>query len=118
MQPQPVPVVQGAAVYGQPPMSNEPYGPTSQVVVNQVVPVMPVIAHTSQPFTAICPNCKVSILTNSDRKFNCCTCCLCCWTGLLIYLCIQCCREKDFCCYDAVHTCPRCGGVIANYQSC
>ena len=107
--PAPQPVVVG---YDQPVYS-------AQIVVNQRVPVgIAVVANTSSPFATVCPFCHNNIMTNSLQTFNCCTCLLCCCTSLIIFLCIQAIRGKDFCCYDAIHSCPRCGKTIATYQSC
>ena len=88
------------------------------VVVNQVVPSYSVVAHTSSPFSTVCPSCKNQITTTAVQTFNCATCCMCCYTGLVLFICIQCCRGKDLCCYDAVHKCPVCGQTVAIYNSC
>ncbi len=86
------------------------------IVQNQVYPGLE--AHTSSPYETNCPFCKNSITTNSDKTINCCACLLCYWTGLFWYCIIQSCRGKDCCCYDATHTCPKCGKVIAKYIAC
>ena len=133
----PVPISNTPAVYGaqyppQPqPMMNDPVmapgmapgmvvtqPATTAIVVNQVVPSYGVIAHTSSPFSTVCPSCKSQITTTSVQTFNCGTCLLCCWTGYILFICIQLCRGKDICCYDAVHRCPACGQTVAVYNSC
>ena len=92
--------------------------PAAAIVVNQVVPNYSVVAHTSSPFATQCPYCKSAITTTAVQTFNCATCMLCCWTGLVLFICIQLCRGKDICCYDAVHRCPSCGQTVAVYNSC
>ena len=91
---------------------------SSAIVVNQVVPTMTVMANTSYPFATTCPFCKKGITTTSVQTCSCKACLLCYFTGCLFYVCIQCCRGKDFCCYDAVHSCPECGNTIAQYIAC
>ena len=111
---QPVPIQNN---YGQPGAAVPPQGgPT--IVVNQVGPAISIQANTSSPFQTTCPYCQSAILTTSVKTFNCATCLLCYCTGICLFCCIQCCRGKDFCCYDAVHSCPNCGKVLAQYVSC
>ncbi len=90
----------------------------SAIVVNQVAPAMSVVAHTSSPFATVCPFCKSQITTTAIQTFNCGTCLLCYCTGLCLFCCIQLCRGKDICCYDAIHKCPACGQTVAVYNSC
>ena len=58
------------------------------------------------------------VTTLVTKEFNCCACLLCFCTGLIWYVCIQACRGKDICCYDARHTCPSCGNVLGQYTAC
>jgi len=69
------------------------------------------------PVVTKCPHCFQTITTTVETQCSCCACCVFCMTGLLIYLCIQCCRNKDFCCQDATHKCPNCGKDIAFYKA-
>ena len=117
---QPVPVVQGGQPYPPPavqPGVGQP-GYTAAIVVNQGGAGLALPANTSKSYATTCPGCGQSIMTNAIRTFNCCTCLLCYCTGILCFICIQACRGKDFCCYDAVHSCPNCGRTLASYQSC
>ena len=90
----------------------------TSIVVNQVAPGISMIADTYLPFETECPFCKKEITTTAIQTFNCGTCCLCYFTGLFLFCCIQLCRGKDICCYDAVHKCPECGKTVAVYNSC
>ena len=90
----------------------------TSIVVNQVSPGISMIAHTYLPFETECPFCKKEITTDAIQTFNCGTCFLCYSTGFCLFCCIQICREKDICCYDAVHRCPYCRKTIAVYNSC
>ena len=117
---QPVPVVQGGQPYPPPavqPAVGQP-GYTAAIVVNQGGAGLALPANTSKSYATTCPGCGQSIMTNAIRTFNCCTCLLCYCTGIFCFLCIQACRGKDFCCYDAVHSCPNCGRTLASYNSC
>ena len=108
--PPPMVPVNPPATYGQPVV-------TAAIVVNQV-PAMTVMANTSSSFATTCPFCKAGITTTSIQTCNCMACILCYFTGCIFYFCFQLCRGKDFCCYDAVHTCPQCGNTIAQYTAC
>ena len=90
----------------------------ASIVVNQMSPGISMIAYTYMPYETECPFCKKEITTNAIQTFNCGTCCLFYCTGLFLYCCIQICRGKDICCYDAVHKCPNCGKTVAVYESC
>ena len=96
---------------------------TNQTVVpNQIIyhhiAVAPSImsVKTYMPFNMTCPYCAVEVTTVPETDFNCGICCLLtffsiCFTPLV--LCIHCCVDGDFCCYDAMHKCPLCGRCIA-----
>ena len=104
--------------YGQPVVSAQPMAPTT-VVINQQGPGVPQPdLFKSTPVSITCPSCQKTITTTVTQQWNWLTCCLCWWTGLLLYLCIQFCRGKDFGCYDATHTCPYCQAVVGTYNSC
>ena len=109
---------------GMPPMPSiavypQPGGPVGAIVVNQIVPITtsPKIIHTSFPFPTICQYCGAHVTTIAEQTCNCGACCLCCITGWLLFMCIQSCHGKDFCCYDAIHKCPSCGMVIGGYSA-
>ena len=111
----------GGPQYGQPVVSPPPMGAMpNTVVVNQATPA--VMVHPNMfkttPVSLTCTFCHKPITTTVTQTFNCCACCLCWFTGLLIYVCIQACRGKDICCYDASHTCPYCGNVVGTYTAC
>ena len=95
------------------------------IVVNQPMPVVvatPIIMNPDlfklNPVSIQCPFCLNMITTNVIKNWNCGACCLFCWTGWLIYLCIQLSSGKEFCCCDAVHTCPVCNKPIGTYKAC
>ena len=105
--------------YGQP--ATQPLQPApNTIVVNQQGPatmVHPDMFKTT-PVALNCTFCHKPITTNVSKTFNCCACCLCYFTGIIWYVCIQACRGKDICCYDASHTCPYCGNVVGTYTAC
>ena len=87
------------------------------IVVNQVEPYTKNVIRSSS-FSTTCQHCKEKVMTKSVTKFNCGTCLFCCCTGIIIYFVIQLIRGKDICCYDAIHKCPNCKQIIAEYESC
>ena len=93
--------------------------PSNAIIVNQVVPVMPMVlsVNTRNSYSTICQFCRKQILTTSIESFNCCACLFCLWFGTL-YFCFQCIKGKDCLCCDAVHKCPNCGQTIAVYSAC
>ena len=108
--------------YGQP-MQGPPLATSQGFVANQAPPQVVQVVTGQQnfgtkPVSLTCQFCKNPVTTNVEKKCNCCTCCLCCWTGFFIFICIQCCRDKEIGCSDATHTCPNCGQILGNYNSC
>ena len=114
--------------YGQPVTSADQMGPQNQaygqpgqpIVINQQSPVMmanPLMFKTT-PIALTCIFCNKPCTTVVQKKCNVCACLLCWCTGLIFYVCVQCCRQKDICCCDATHTCPNCGQVVGTYTAC
>ena len=100
-----------------------PQYPSQQVVNNQAQPQVVTVVQGgqtfgTQPVSITCQFCKQPVTTEVVKKCSCGACCLCCVTGLLIWLCIQCCRNKEINCWDAEHKCPNCQQILGNYQSC
>ena len=115
---QPYPVAQPIPV-AQPVPQAQPYPSPVQnqpIVVNQVVPYVPVKFKTS-PVSMVCPFCKKSITTVVNTEFNCGNCCFC-FCFCLIWLIVMLASDKDLNCSDATHKCPSCGNVLGKYQSC
>ena len=65
-----------------------------------------------------CPFCRKPMTTKVKLSINICACLLCYFTGIIFYVCVQCFREKDLCCFDAEHTCTECGNVVGTYTPC
>ena len=110
--------VNGQQQYGTPIMVSS--NTQRAIVVNQAIPSV-VIASSpvfgTAPVSIICPFCRQPITTIVERSFNCATCLLCWCTGLLFFICIQMCSQKEIGCFDAVHKCPSCGNIIGQYSS-
>ena len=66
---------------------------------------------------AVCPSCKSTVHTNVTKKFSCLNCLACyfCFHCWWIY---KCAFAKDYNCYDAEHSCPKCGAHIGTYSTC
>ena len=124
MQPQPIPNVisNNSQNINQMQVRATPIVTNQTVVPNQIIyhhiAVAPSImsVKTYMPFNMTCPYCAVEVTTVPETDFNCGICCLLtffsiCFTPLV--LCIHCCVDGDFCCYDAMHKCPLCGRCIA-----
>ena len=83
--------------YGQPATDYRNAAPNT-IVVNQQTPA--VMVHPGMfkttPVALNCTFCHKPITTNVTQTFNCCACLLCWCTGVICYVCIQCCRGKDF----------------------
>ena len=92
-------------------------GDNNEIIVNQVEPYTKNVIRSSS-FSTTCQHCQQKVMTKSVQTFNCGTCLFCCCTGMIIYCVIQLIRGKDICCYDAVHKCPNCKQIIAEYESC
>ena len=102
-------------LYGQPVVAPAPVMPV--VVTNQEQMIDPKIFKT-HPVAIKCQFCKRPMTTNVTKQCNVCACCLCYFTGIVFYVCVQACRGKDLCCYDAEHRCPFCGNVAGTYTAC
>ena len=124
MQPQPIPnaISNNSQNINQMQVRATPIVTNQTVVPNQIIyhhiAVAPSImsVKTYMPFNMTCPYCAVEVTTVPETDFNCGICCLLtffsiCFTPLV--LCIHCCVDGDFCCYDAMHKCPLCGRCIA-----
>ena len=112
-------------VYGYPQqIAQSQYGQGMQpniLVINQPIPNRIVVANMAKigtsPFSCTCIFCGVPITTSVETSCNCCACLLCCWTGFLLYACIQICSGRDICCCDAIHRCPNCKRVVGTYSA-
>ena len=107
--------------YGQPIANAVPSnGMPNTIVINQQpqnTMVNPNLFKTV-PIAMTCQFCNKPITSTVNKEFNFLACCLCFCTGLICYLIVQACRQKDLCFYNATHTCPYCGQVVGNYNAC
>ena len=69
------------------------------------------------PINMTCPYCESKITTKIEETFQI-LACFCCIINVLIYCCIQICRNKNICCFNVTHRCPQCGRVLGNYDAC
>ena len=94
----------------------------NQVVMNQInqpqIIYVDATNFKTSPCNTVCPFCKNHILTQANKKCNWYSCLLCYCVGLVPWITLQCCRNKNLNCYDAEHFCPNCGNKIAEYNSC
>jgi hypothetical protein len=71
----------------------------------------------SQPVTMTCQFCHKLITTRTESSINFLACCCCLLFGVL-YCCFQICANKNVCCCDIKHVCPKCGSILGYYNSC
>ena len=91
------------------------------IVTNQVQPQVVNVVTTpfgTTPVSLTCQFCKNPVTTTVQTQCNCCTFCLCWLTGIVFFVCVQCCRGKELGCCDATHVCPKCGQTLGYYNSC
>ena len=100
----------------------QPYAPPMQagIVSNQVAPFqvlgeMPV--NSLHGSFAVCPSCRTPVYSRINRQFSCVSCItyFCCGPCWMLH---KCSNGKDYSCYDAEHTCPKCNAHLGTYKSC
>ncbi len=96
--------------------------PHQQIILNQRANPQIVYIDTTNfktsPCNTVCPYCKNRIQTKVNTKCNWYSCLFCYFCGVLTWILIQCCRNKQLNCCDSEHFCPMCGNKIADYISC
>ena len=103
-------------------IENRKYG---RQVVNTETTIVeePVIITTitpnfgTDPVSMRCPFCLNAITTRTESKLNI-VACICCFLFTLFYCCAKICTNKNVCCCDITHICPRCGKILGHYNSC
>ena len=68
----------------------------------------------SSPVYIICPFCKNPIATKTESKLSF-LACFCFFVFNILYCCVQICRDKNICCCDVSHRCPKCGRIVGHY---
>ena len=93
-----------------------------QVILNQMIKPKVIYVDTTNfktsPYNTICPFCNSQITTQTNKKCNWYSWLLCYCAGIVPWIILQCCRNKQLNCYNAEHFCPNCGNKIAEYNSC
>ena len=95
---------------------------TTQTTMNGIIgnaPLTPIIVQEfrTKPICTTCFNCQSNIVTRTELEFNCIACCCFLFTGIL-YICVQACLDRNICCCDVIHRCPKCGKILGKYKSC
>ena len=90
---------------------------TSSISTKEVIIVNQSIKYRATPVDLICSYCKCPVKTVTKTKINCLACC-CFLFFSIFYICIQALNDKNICCCDVIHKCPRCGRVLGEYTSC
>ena len=71
----------------------------------------------SSPVSTGCPYCNSLITTKTQSKLNF-LACICCLMFPMFYCLFQICSEKNPCCCDVSHRCPKCGAILGSYNAC
>ena len=71
----------------------------------------------SSPVSITCPFCKNPIITKTESKLSF-LACFCFFVFNIVYCCFQICRDKNPCCCDISHRCPKCGKIVGHYDPC
>ena len=89
---------------------------TSIVTKNEII-VNQITEFRTHPVSLICPNCKNCIMTSTKSEINFLACCCFLMFGILYILC-QACNDKNCCCCNVIHSCPKCGAIVGKYDAC
>ena len=91
----------------------------SSMISNGPINNAPIIIQEfrNHPISTYCMFCKSPITTRTENRFNFLACC-CCFLFGILYICVQACADKNICCCDVIHRCPRCGRILGEYTSC
>jgi len=94
----------------------------NQIITTQTsIEEKPVIVASTEfrddPVSMKCPFCLNVITTQTESKFNF-VACFCCLIFNLLYCCFQICLNKNPCCWDIKHKCPKCGRILGYFKSC
>lgn len=66
----------------------------------------------------VCPYCKSTITTTIKKTCSCPSVCCSIWLTPISWFVFQMIRQKDYNCFDAVHTCPNCKQTLGKYDAC
>ena len=72
----------------------------------------------TSPQCISCPYCNYQDFTNVERKCNILNTVFCVFTAGIFWSCHQCFRGKDCNCFNATHSCSKCGQEINDYKAC
>ena len=89
----------------------------TQTSFNEKPPMVITTEFKSSPVSTGCPYCNSLITTKTQSKFNF-LACICCFMFPVFYCLFQICSEKNPCCCDVSHRCPKCGAILGSYNAC
>jgi hypothetical protein len=90
---------------------------TETTIREKPVIIAPTPEFRSYPFSMTCPFCLNGITTKTESKLNC-FACICFILFPFFYCCVKICSNRNVCCCDIIHICPRCGKILGYYNSC
>ena len=98
----------------------EPLLKTEASIVNNQVRPKPIDPDTlrSKSVSLVCPFCKSHINTNVEQICSWSNLCCSIFTTPITWAIFQCCRKKDYNCYDTEHSCPNCKIKLGQYKAC
>ena len=100
--------------------NREPLLKTEASIVNNQVRPKPIDPDTlrSKSVSLVCPFCKSQINTNVEQICSWSNLCCSIFTTPITWAIFQCCRKKDYNCYDTEHSCPNCKIKLGQYKAC
>jgi hypothetical protein len=92
--------------------------PQTVMVVHNQVPVTSPLNVKLLSLALFCGRCNMTVNSRVEKQCSCANLCCCCWFTPIIWLCFQCCRNKEISCNNATHYCPNCSTPIGQYEAC
>lgn len=89
----------------------------TQTSIYEKTPIVITSEFKSSPISIGCPYCDSIITTKTESKFNF-LACICCLMFPVFYCFFQVCSDRNLCCCDVSHRCPKCGAILGHYNSC
>ena len=98
------------------PFINNQVNPRLQIIRNAPGIGMNVLRSTNTQL--VCPYCKSTITTSIKKTCSCPSVCCAIWLTPISWFTFQLVRQKDYNCFDAIHTCPSCKQILGKYDAC
>jgi hypothetical protein len=88
------------------------------MVVHNQLPIPDPLSVKLSSVTLYCGKCNTTVNSRVETQCSCANLCCYCWFSPVIWICFQCCRNKEISCNNATHYCPNCATPIGQYEAC